>query len=130
MFTWYKIGAQAADRFVVRLDAQVVASWSGKPGIQVPAGRAYRLDALEVAPAARGGRVGTSVMHLVAMRAYEASCAVIVLGSDPAAVDFYDALGALPCAPAVWKAPPGMVARVIPATVCATLSTVAAALRD
>jgi len=55
---------------------------------------------------------------------------LVLLGSDPAAVDFYDALGALPCAPAAWKAPPGMVARVIPATVCATMSTVAAALRD
>ncbi len=130
VFAWYKIGAQAADRFVVRLDGRVVASWAGKPGILLPDGRAYRLDALEVAPAARGERVGTAVMHLVAMRAHEASCAVIVLGADPTAVDFYDTFGAALCSPAAWKAPPGMVARLIPATVCATLVSVAAALRD
>ena len=130
VFAWYKIGAQAADRFVVRLDGQVVASWAGKPGIQLLNGRAYRLDALEVAPAARGDRVGTAVMHLVALRAHEAACALIVLGAAPSAVRFYDTLGATSCSAATWKAPPGMVAKLIPADVCATLASVADTLRD
>jgi len=113
---WAPLLARSPERFALKRGdgGEIAGLWcSGKGVVELPAGRHYRLDYLEVNPEFRAGAGGSEVslllMAVVAARARELEAEGIVLETYEALVQWYENLGGIRGAVAGWTNPNKLV---------------------
>lgn len=117
-WSWSTIISGKPERFALLLDEEPLAIWCSDRTelLELPDGKHYRIDYLEVDPRLRGGPLGYFAFCTVASRADELGAIGMVFGSLPAGklVDWYTSHGAEQRLAPGWKSPrPELVPFVI-----------------
>jgi len=111
-WSWARVAVDSHDDFCVLDPSHVpLALWcSHAPRVlDLPGGRAYRLDFIEVKPELRGAELGVFTLGLVACRALECGVTRLVLGSLPEARKLYDKTGGRQSKVRGWRPPRGLL---------------------
>lgn len=114
-WVWSAIARGRREAFVLTRDAVSVATWCAKDRLlDLPDGRYYRLDYLEVRGDLRGGTVGAFTLAIIASRAREPGAQAIVLAAFPieGLKAAYLRAGAVERDPTGWNRPRGLLALV------------------
>lgn len=109
---WRQLVAGYVEAFSLRRDGNTPAAlWCShkRQPMQLPSGRYYRLDYMEIDPTLRGGVLGAFTVGVIAARALELKSDGIVLGTLPTHHALYTRFGASESAPKGWNPPKGLV---------------------
>lgn len=125
---WVEIAARSRECYAVVTQAgEMVALWAGKGAIELPEGRFYRSDYLEVLGRCRGGDLGYVCMALMWARGAEAGCKGLVFPSLPETAPIYDGMGGTRRCINGWQVDPRLVPFVFEGK---SLETLAELLKD